>query len=1386
MESEANCSSHCDPPLCFIQSGFSRQEGTDILQKLCRLNTLEQRRQCRGKQGRLSVCNNTKNEEMATAAGILSKEQLLCPICLDVFNQPVSTPCGHNFCRGCIQRYWQIANLPQCPVCKHRFFKRPDLKVNTFISEVASQFMEIGEKQLQAETSSACQPSGHRGDISCDVCVGKKVKALKSCLDCLASFCETHLEPHHVVGALKKHRLINPMLNMQERICKKHESLLDLFCLTDQMYVCQVCMKSDHKDHLTAHIEDKSRDVRVQIGRISVEVQKLTQQRLQKISELSQAVQLSERKSEGEVEESLHVFNKLLQLVQRGQTEVTSAIKAKQRQVEITAGGIKMQLEQEVSQLTCRSSELELLKHTEDDLYLLKNHQALCTMPAIREWPDTLVQSAEYVGPVRRAVRRAASQVEETVKTEVRRLCEAEFKRARRYAVDVTLDPDTAHPKLALSADRRQVHHRDVALSLPDNPERFYPCVSVLGKEGFSSGRFYFEVQVKGKTEWDIGVGLESVNRKGGNLLSPERGFWTLALREDGRYWALSSPPVCVPLVEKPQRVGVYVDVGWGQVSFYNADSHSHIYTFTEYTFSERLFPYFNPRRNHGGVNSAPLVILPGNLAVELPKHSLSPVLSVVVWTLLSCGILLAFCFLFFTLRFKNNRIVKMSSPNLNVLTLLGSVLAYISGFLFAFSDRALSQGGASTAVLQARMWTLCLGSTLVFGPILAKTWRLYRVFTQRVPDKRVIIRDIQLIGMVALLVLADILVLTAWNLADPVKCSRSVGAVVQLMERDTSFSLSQKDSCSSVYSNMWIIVIAVQKGCLLLYGTYLAGLTSSVSHPPVNQSPTILTAVSLVTFSSVVAVPVSIFLQSWPNLVYGIVAGAIFICTLATDCVLFVPQLTQWRQFEEDQNNPSQMAKYFSSPSKSQPSVYSQDEIYYLLGENSSMKKLLSEKNAVIDSLQEQVTNAKDKLLRLMTASQPLEDQDVGSSATNLNTSSSQTTELQSEGPSSSSLTQKDIKFSPSSPLRSHSLTPVSLSSNAIAHSSEPSSVPNSLAAHPICEDIYVNETQRSVPKTGPTGTDATDPRVAEGVNQPEPFKFPGRTAEETVRFVTSLQAQKGVKPPQVEIFDSHSVRMFQMGPNSRPAGFVSSEQLQEILQELSVDAVTETALRSPGQTSRTPSLLKLSTLSPLSLQSSCSPHPPVLFRYPSISPYTMRKRRPPFHSSRRALAPPCFYSGSGASKCRKTRGSRKQQNPETISVDEIPSHEPNNGSEAENEEEQEEDADGQEIERKCQRCISRSHKSPAPHDMEEGGESEQHHQHVRDSSGYWDSDSSSSADYCYYHRPYCDSCLQRGSLLCSDSSSDSSDSEYDGFTGLYRASRPVVFKDDLKPTFV
>nr|XP_020464920.1 E3 ubiquitin-protein ligase TRIM21-like [Monopterus albus] len=548
---------------------------------------------------------------MATAGSLLSKEQLLCPICLDLFNHPVSTPCGHNFCRDCINTYWQSASLSQCPLCKQKFYLRPELKVNSFISEVASQFKMTVEEKDENETSTVDQTSGHKGEVSCDVCIGKRVRALKSCLDCLASFCDAHLNPHHILSTFKKHHLINPMMNILDRVCKKHEKLLDLFCHTDQMYVCQICIKKDHKAHHTVPIEDESRDRRAQIARINEEVEEMIDSRLQKISEIKQTVQLSRGNTEREIEESLQVFDKLLHLVQRGQAELVEVIGAKQRHVEHRASGLIVELEKEISELRKKSTELKHLSHTEDELYLLMSFPALSTLPTTKDWYDTCTENTLYVGVVSREVRTVACQLDETVKTEAKRLCEIEFQRAQQCAVDVTLDPDTAHPKLVLSENKKQVYHGDVALSLPDNPQRFYPGVSVLGKEGFSSGRFYYEVQVKGKTEWDIGVGLESVNRKGGNILNPERGYWTLGMRKDKTCWALNSTPIRVPLVEKPQKVGVYVDLEGGQVSFYNVDSASHIYSFTGYSFSERVFPYFNPRRNHGGVNSAPLIISP-------------------------------------------------------------------------------------------------------------------------------------------------------------------------------------------------------------------------------------------------------------------------------------------------------------------------------------------------------------------------------------------------------------------------------------------------------------------------------------------------------------------------------------------------------------------------------------------------------------------------------------------------------------------------------------------------------------------------------------------------------------------------------------------------------
>ncbi|KAI4895370.1 hypothetical protein NFI96_000389 [Prochilodus magdalenae] len=164
------------------------------------------------------------------------------------------------------------------------------------------------------------------------------------------------------------------------------------------------------------------------------------------------------------------------------------------------------------------------------------------------------------------------------------------MKRIQKYAVDVTLDPDTANPYLILSDDGKQVSCGDIKQNLPDNPKRFNQCASVLGKKGISSWRFYYEVQVSGKTDWDIGVATESCIRNGKITLSPENGYWTVWLRNKTEYEALASPSVPLYLKQAPQKVGVFVDYEEGLVSFYDVEASSHIYSFTGILFMGSSF----------------------------------------------------------------------------------------------------------------------------------------------------------------------------------------------------------------------------------------------------------------------------------------------------------------------------------------------------------------------------------------------------------------------------------------------------------------------------------------------------------------------------------------------------------------------------------------------------------------------------------------------------------------------------------------------------------------------------------------------------------------------------------------------------------------------------
>uniref|UniRef100_A0A8D1VTL5 Erythroblast membrane associated protein (Scianna blood group) n=1 Tax=Sus scrofa TaxID=9823 RepID=A0A8D1VTL5_PIG len=175
-------------------------------------------------------------------------------------------------------------------------------------------------------------------------------------------------------------------------------------------------------------------------------------------------------------------------------------------------------------------------------------------------------------------------------------------------AVAVTLDPDTAHPKLILSGDRRCVKLGDTRQPVLDNPQRFDFVVSILGSEHFTAGCHYWEVSVADKSKWALGVCSESVNRKGKVTASPANGHWLLRQNRQGEYEALTSPPTSFRLKEPPRCVGVFLDYEAGVISFYNVTGRSHIFTFT-HSFFGPLRPFFEPCLHDGGKNIAPLVI---------------------------------------------------------------------------------------------------------------------------------------------------------------------------------------------------------------------------------------------------------------------------------------------------------------------------------------------------------------------------------------------------------------------------------------------------------------------------------------------------------------------------------------------------------------------------------------------------------------------------------------------------------------------------------------------------------------------------------------------------------------------------------------------------------
>ncbi|XP_045068693.1 tripartite motif-containing protein 16-like [Coregonus clupeaformis] len=533
-----------------------------------------------------------------------NQELFCCSICLDLLKDPVTTACGHSYCMGCIKESWDQDDLKgvySCPQCRQTFTPRPVLNRSTVLAEVVEK---LKKTRLQAAPPPALCYAGP-GDVACDFCTGtRKQKALMSCLVCLASYCETHLQPHYEFPAFKKHKLVKATAQLQEKICSHHDKLLEIYCRTDQQCICYLCTMDEHKGHDTVSAAAERTEKQRQLGMSQQKVQQRFQEREKELKELQQAVESLKSSAQAAVVDSDKIFTELIRSIERRRSEVKELIRAQEKAQVSQAEGLLEQLEQEIAELRKRSTELEQLSHTEDHINFLQSYQSLSSTSVSSDLPSIVVRPLQYFGDVSKTVSELREKLEDVLKGEWTKISTTvnivdvvlppepkTREQFLQYYCQLTLDPNTAGTRLSLSEGNRKVTRTGQVQPYPVHPDRFTNYLMVLCREGLS-GRCYWEVEWSGlcvytavsykdisRTETDGGFGE---NNKSWSLECYSGGYW---FRHNDVGTKVSGP--------QSSRVGVDLDHKAGTLSFYSVSDTMTLLHRVQTTFTQPLYPGF-------------------------------------------------------------------------------------------------------------------------------------------------------------------------------------------------------------------------------------------------------------------------------------------------------------------------------------------------------------------------------------------------------------------------------------------------------------------------------------------------------------------------------------------------------------------------------------------------------------------------------------------------------------------------------------------------------------------------------------------------------------------------------------------------------------------------
>ncbi|XP_053144332.1 tripartite motif-containing protein 10-like isoform X2 [Hemicordylus capensis] len=468
------------------------------------------------------------------------QDEVICTICLEYYTDPVILNCGHNFCQSCVVQYLEdLSPNVICPQCEEAIQEK-SFKPNKQLSNVAEIF-----KQL------SCQAQKEAG--------GPK-----------------------------------------ERLCKKHLEPLKLFCEEDEALICVVCRESQH--HSTHRVSPTEEAAKEHKGRISSLLEAIKEAREKTVGFISSKKEESEellRQAKTDMQTVVAEFKELHQFLEEQERLFLARVEKVNKEVVKKREKHVAELSEEISSCDSFIQEIEekCKQPAEEFLQDIKSISQRC-----KEKEQKKVENPIAFRPgLKHKIQDISYQIP-SMKRIVQHFRASLTSTCQMNRNNLTLDPETAHPVLHLTENRKHVQWNTKWMMLPTSSLRFATEACVLGSDGFASGKHSWGVEIEEEEGgWAVGVAKESINRKGIFRISTEEGIW--ALQDNGTAYSTSPSPfqVIIKLMRKPRRILVFLDYEQGQVAFSDAETNTMLFIFPQVSFSgEKMYPWF--KVGHGSI----------------------------------------------------------------------------------------------------------------------------------------------------------------------------------------------------------------------------------------------------------------------------------------------------------------------------------------------------------------------------------------------------------------------------------------------------------------------------------------------------------------------------------------------------------------------------------------------------------------------------------------------------------------------------------------------------------------------------------------------------------------------------------------------------------------